>query len=493
MKKFAAAFIAILISIVICSNSLAADIALKDIQGHWANSDIMKAVSSGYIKGYSDSTFRPDNKVSRAEFVTMLNMAFSVPVNTAGVSLKDVKNTDWYAKNIYSAIKAGYVDGYPDNTFKPDQFITREEAACLVVNLTKITGTGQKSFKDSSKISKWAQQAVNVLTSAGIMSGYPDGSFKPGENLTRAEAVSIINKAKVKYPGNSENSTVIATPVHLSLCVTGSLVNIRSGPGTSYEVVGKAKKGDILAASEHSANDWYKVQFNNSTGWITGEYTKKTTDINRGDDNRDNSGGTDNSSNMDNNTSTENSTGKLVVIDPGHGGYDPGAIGTGGTYEKDINLAIALNLNNYLKNAGYRVLMTRTDDSYVSLDDRSKIANDEHADIFVSIHCNALDHKTSGTTTYTEPLSGNPVYKQQDDSKRLARLVQDELIQALGLPNRGVREEGLSVCRETNAPAILVETAFIDNKNDEKLLKDSKFQENAAEAIGHGIDSYFAK
>ncbi|MDP4095095.1 MAG: N-acetylmuramoyl-L-alanine amidase [Bacillota bacterium] len=505
MKKILAAVITIIIPVFLFYGiSYAEGTNLKDIEKSWAKADILKAVSEGYVKGYSDSTFRPDSSVTRAEFITMLNSAFSVPTSTAASNFKDVKNGDWYTGEIMTAVNAGYVSGYPDNTFKPDKSVNREESAYIINNLAKLSAGDQKNYKDSNKISGWAKPSIDALAANGIMSGYPDGSFCPSKSLTRAEAVVIINKVKALEASTPQKDNEDITPVHTVLTVTGSKVNLRSGPGTSYGIVGKVYKGDILTATQHSAGNWYNVTINNLSGWITGDYVKETTDINRGDSGQDNTGrgnpgtGTDTDSNTGSNNGSNTSgnevsgSGKLVVIDPGHGGYDPGALGTDGTYEKDINLAIALKLSDYLTGKGYRVLLTRSDDTFVPLIDRSNMANNAKADIFVSIHCNSLNHKTSGTTTFTEPLSGHPVYSPQEDSKRLATYVQSQLTAALGLPDRGVSEEGLSVCRETNAPAILVETAFIDNPADEKMLIDPLVQEASAQAIGQGIDLYFA-
>jgi N-acetylmuramoyl-L-alanine amidase len=102
------------------------------------------------------------------------------------------------------------------------------------------------------------------------------------------------------------------------------------------------------------------------------------------------------------------------------------------------------------------------------------------------------NHDGYGTETYTQLQRYTPVYKEQDKCIYLATLVQNELIKSLGLHNRGVKQKNLSVCRETNAPTVLIETAFIDNRNEEQLLNDQSFQSKAAEAIKLAIDKYFA-
>lgn len=500
-------------------NSAAAAGIFTDIQSHWAQADINIAVDAGYIKGYVDSTFRPDMPVSRAEFVSMLNAAFNVPASGVGTSYRDVKSNDWFAGNIESAVNAGYMDIYAGDTFMPNQPLTRQEAAVLTSNLTKIFSGDKKAFKDGEKIEVWAQQQVYALVSAGIINGNPDGYFMPYGEITRAEAVALINRTKT-YVGT--------TPLHASLTVTGSTVNIRSGPDTSYKAVSSVNRGTKLNAVLHSSNNWYKVTLGEQSGWITGDYvtisdiTGRGGDVDRGGNadrgagpdggtgtaGQDSSGSGAGSTGQSNGTGTDNPNtaidasgeadrnngGKLIVIDPGHGGYDNGATGFNGTLEKDINLAIALKLSNYLKEAGYNILLTRSDDTFVSLKDRSAAANNANADIFISIHCNvSLNHEAGGTEVLTEPVSSNPVYNQQEDSKRLAGLVQNELVKILGLKDRGVKDQDLSVCRETNAPAILIETAFIDNNYEEELMKDTAVQDGVSAAIKRGIDNYFSK
>lgn len=537
----------LLFLVLFCSSTFSFAGNLTDIQGHWAEASIEKAIQEGYVKGYPDSTFKPDNVVTRAEFVTMVNAAYQVPLNGTGNDFTDIQTTDWFASDVWSAVEKGYVNGYDDNTFKPNQYIKREEAACLIQKLTKMSGGSKKNFADSAQIDSWAQDAVDTLTLKGIMAGYPDGTFKPTGNLTRAEAVAIIGNAlsdgtnkvvktslevtadnvfvrmgpdtlydvidkvnqgqvltateqskngwyKVKFNNkdawitgkyvkevdttNNQNNTDNGTDTqsNTSLVVTADIVNLRAGPDTSYSIVGKAKQGDILIATDQSSNGWYKIQSDNAEAWIIGQYVKTIDDVNRGD--------SGNGTAYDDGINT-------ITIDAGHGGSDTGAVGVNGLKEKDMNLAIALKVSDYLTQAGFKVIMTRSSDETVSLLHRSEISDNANADVFVAIHCNSATGIAGGTETLVEPLSKNPVYNQQEDSKRLAGLVHNELIQAIGLADRGVKEQDLSVCRETNAPAILVETAFIDNANEAALLADPAFQDTVAQAIAAGISKYF--
>lgn len=173
-----------------------------------------------------------------------------------------------------------------------------------------------------------------------------------------------------------------------------------------------------------------------------------------------------------------------ICIDAGHGGKDPGAVSEG-TQEKDINLQIAKKLYEILEKNNYQLLMTRLEDNYISLEERTNMANDFDADIFISIHNNAVfNPDVQGTETLYYPGS--------EKGERLAKLVQDELVKKLQRPDRGIKPRGkLAVLKYTVMPAILVECAFLTNPTERKLLQDSEFQELIAEATTEGIGHYF--
>lgn len=172
-----------------------------------------------------------------------------------------------------------------------------------------------------------------------------------------------------------------------------------------------------------------------------------------------------------------------IMIDAGHGGKDPGAIGQKGTKEKDITLKIAITVAALLQQAGIMTKLTRTSDVFVDLDDRAKIANAFGANLFVSIHCNsATDRSANGIETYC--------YKFGGDGEKLAKAVQKELIAATGLRDRSVKAANFAVLRETAMPAILVELCFISNPAEEALLNNPSFQAKCARAIVDGILKY---
>lgn len=169
-----------------------------------------------------------------------------------------------------------------------------------------------------------------------------------------------------------------------------------------------------------------------------------------------------------------------VVLDPGHGGEDPGAV-AGDVYEKNINLAIALMVRDNLSGQeGVTVSMTRDDDSFPSLTERAEFANKENADLFVSIHANALDDDTySGLFTF--------YHADKRTSAKAAELIQNAASSESGAINRGVRTENYVVLRETDMPAVLVETGFMTCPEELALLIDAEYQAKIAKGISDGI------
>jgi len=181
----------------------------------------------------------------------------------------------------------------------------------------------------------------------------------------------------------------------------------------------------------------------------------------------------------------------MVVLDAGHGGRDPGASGAN-ISEKDANLAVVLKAGELLTQRGIKVVYTRQDDTYVDLDLRSSMANLYNAALFVSVHCNAsTSQSANGTETYYyAPLANPALYIQKDDRFELASLLQQSMVAKLGLYNRGVKSDNLSVLRQTTMPSALVEMAFISNPTEGELLKQQQFRDLAAQAIADGIESY---
>lgn len=177
--------------------------------------------------------------------------------------------------------------------------------------------------------------------------------------------------------------------------------------------------------------------------------------------------------------------GLKIVVDAGHGGTDPGAHGFS-LDEKDVTLDIAKRLQQKLQSEGATVLMTRESDTYPTLSDRVNLANSQHADSFVSIHCNANDSQSAnGSETYW-----NSQYFGTE-SKALAQSIQDQLYRQLDTLNRGIKTADYYVIKNTKMPSVLVETAFITNSSDAAKLGNPTYRDKAAEAIFQGFLNYY--
>lgn len=184
-------------------------------------------------------------------------------------------------------------------------------------------------------------------------------------------------------------------------------------------------------------------------------------------------------------------TNMLVIIDPGHGGKDSGAIGFeqghGVIYEKDINLDVATRLAKLLTNAGVKIYSIRTDDTYMGLYERPSMANSMNGDLYVSIHNNSSDSgKPSGVETlyYTKANESEYLIK----SKSMAEIVQANLLTSLGLANRGIASKPeLAVLNKTLMPAIIIEGGFLSNYYDLAVMKTDGFRQNYAVAVARSI------
>lgn len=169
---------------------------LNDIQNHWAEHTINTWISKNYISGYIDGTFRPDNFITRAEFVSLANKAYSLKQKTA-ISFQDVNKNHWAYDAIQTGVCAGYIKGDTNNTFRPDDKVTRAEAASMIARLQKNTfhEGSTDNYTDNHSIPEWAKSAVATLSKQNIMKGFPDGSFKAQNSMTRAEAVTALSTA----------------------------------------------------------------------------------------------------------------------------------------------------------------------------------------------------------------------------------------------------------------------------------------------------------
>lgn len=184
----------------------------NDISGHWAEKIIIEWQAKNKISGYEDNSFRPDCSISRAEFVHLLNSIIPIEQNEF-TDFNDVSSIDWFYTDVIKAASNHIIAGFEDNTFHPNEAITRAQAALMISNalhITNSTNENKITITDDSDIPEWSKDAVYALLNVGYLSGYEDGSFGAHKNMTRAEALSMfdridkqINQSKM----NNENTT----------------------------------------------------------------------------------------------------------------------------------------------------------------------------------------------------------------------------------------------------------------------------------------------
>ncbi|WP_347862223.1 N-acetylmuramoyl-L-alanine amidase [Salimicrobium sp. PL1-032A] len=408
----------------------------------------------GIIHGYPDGTFRGDDEVSRQQAATMIGRALGLDNTKRTTDFPDVDRDSYASGYIQSAKDAGIISGYPDGTFKPHKTVTRGEMAYLVTKAFGLDKLGGITFTDVTGPDSLVK-AVNRLATAGVTIGYPDGTYRPDAKITRTQyslfmARALNNDYRVDNEEELEN---IGERI-----VTGDPLNVRSGPGTGYEVISKFSAGTTVTVHAESGS-WLQVSHGNVTGYIHSYYTTSAVESSR-----------------------------VIAIDAGHGGYDPGAVANG-VREKDVNLDVSKRVRNYLRNAGIEVVMPRDNDTYISLSGRVDYAERKNADTFVSIHSNYHSNSSANgvETYYSSAALGPRAYK----SYRLSGFIQDRLVEAMDSSDRGVKEAGFHVIKRTTLPSALIELGFLSNKTEAEKLDSSYWRDRAAKAISRGVIDYY--
>ncbi|MRX72360.1 SH3 domain-containing protein [Bacillus lacus] len=318
-------------------------------------------------------------------------------------------------------------------------------------------------------------------------------------------------------------------------------LNVRSGPSTNEKVVGTLKQNDLVTVSKTSGT-WSYISASKITGWVATQYLASPSaaqpskekaaepilqfvtlladaEIKAGPDNTQKTisqqpagavfvkvevskgwvkvqlssnqfGWVEESLTISEVTApapippaapASVLKGKIIVIDPGHGGTDPGAVGRI-TKEKNLCLTTSLFLAEMLRNEGAKVIMTREKDVYPSLSERVAISNKSNGDAFISVHYNAHTSTSTGTMTF---------YYTDVKDKKLAAALQSGIAANTPLPDKGVRYGNYQVIRNNKIPSALVELGFISNPNEEKILATEDYQRKAAKGMLEGLRKYF--
>lgn len=431
-------------------NSASANI-LSDIPDKYSN-EINYLLDRNIITGYGDGTFNPNRLVTREEAATMIGKALHLDGTPRQTAFSDVNPKSYASGYIQTGYEKKIINGYSDGTFGPKKNMTRVEMAFLLTNAFNLTSSSNVFYTDMPTDSSKAK-AISSVTNAGVTNGYPDGTFRPNSSITRVEFAVML--ARVLNP-EFKVDPIENNPV--TQYVTVASLNVRSGPSTSYSKVGYLTKGTAVN-SYSKTGEWVYIKSGSLSGYVHTAYlsTEKPT--------------------VD--------TKKVIAIDPGHGGKDPGAVANG-LKEKDLTLGVGLYLKEYLEQAGIKVIMTRSTDTYLTLDERVAVAEKGGADTFVSLHMNSAGSTASGTETF---YTTSGTSDRAKSSKALAEFIQERLVDTLGTKDRGEKIENYRVIYKNSLPAVLVEMGFISNAEEAKLI--NTHQKETAKAIYMGILDYY--
>ncbi|RDI39982.1 N-acetylmuramoyl-L-alanine amidase [Falsibacillus pallidus] len=416
---------------------------------HRAKMEINYLATGQIVNGSLDGHFYPDKQVTRAEAAAMIGRTLQFNGKQVSTDFSDVGIQNFASGYIQEAARHSIITGYKDGSFKPDQPVARGEMAIMI---SRAFGYGASTINSAAK----------ALMDKGIAQGVADGTFGTTNSIKRSDFSVFLARSinsELRLNGSMPEFTQTDT-------VNADSLNMRSGPSTLYDVKSAIPfKGEVKIG--YKVGKWAFIQYDGKTGFVHTDFLASSV------------GG-----------SSSQIAGKTIVIDPGHGGTDPGASGYG-LLEKTVTQDTALRVQNYFKQTPFNILLTQEKDPVgykTELSDRVAFARNHNADIFVSIHCNSFNGTADGTETYYYAAYQNP---HVDESKALATYVQKRMLDALDLKDRGIDNGDFHVIRENTMPAILTELAFIDNKSDNAKLASSYWRQEAAKAIYLGILDYY--
>lgn len=420
-----------------------------------------------YIKGEQYTGYIQANTVGSASIS-------NTPVYS-GIALK--KNTSVYeSTNLNSASLKKYDQGkilkysfYDSNWFKATVYINGK-AKIGFIHRNDVQSAFTSEEQQIKGIAKKNKTKVFMLASKSARSykSYDAGSILTYRTFSEDwYKATVILKGK-RYTGfihkdDVDNSNSIQETKSQKIYGEHG-IRVYSKASTSSIVLKTYAQGKTIKFKTFT-KDWYEATVYISGKKVTG-YIKKS-------------------------TLEAGLQGKTIVIDPGHGGHDTGAVGNG-IVEKNLNLSVSLALADKLKKAGATVILTRSNDTFIPLDERAKFAQKFNANIFVSIHTNSASPSAVGIETYyNKKLYNHENNPFPQESILLAQLIQDNLSASTSMKNRGIADAGFIVLRKNTVPSVLVELGFLTNKSEAAKMKKADYKYKAAEGIYNGIKSFF--
>lgn len=377
--------------------------------------------------------------------------------------------------------------------------------AIVMIALPLLTISQENQAAYASKPSAYVEVMapdLNVRTSPDISAKtmglvHQGETFKVIQTKNRWEQIQLSNS---QIGWVYEDYIQRITPDNIKEATVEAIqLNVREAPSLTSPIVGNLKLGTKIRIFEEEAK-WVKmVSPSGVQGWVYQYYlTKGESDSLKTQSAASPSSYEQTSSSFPSDENTQDQAvqtekmpnrkeplkGKTIVLDPGHGGVDSGTTSITGTHEKALTLSIAKVVEQKLKNTGAHVLMTRPDDTYISLEQRANLSNQNHADAFISFHYNwSNDPSVKGLTDF---------YYQKSKDDSLAENILNEVAKQTKLNNAGSRFDDLSVLRNNSQPSTLIELGFLSNKQDDAVVEHSDYLENVAQGVYLGLLEYFA-
>ncbi|WP_108670620.1 SH3 domain-containing protein [Peribacillus acanthi] len=369
----------------------------------------------------------------------------------------------WFYIQTESKIKGWVAKKYVTTT-PPKSTSTNPPVTKPPVVITKTLYVKASSLNVRSEPSMNGKILGKLLTNEEVLAGEVKGSWTKvtkdaltgwvaSQYLTDEKLGGDIEEPKPEKPEEETDTTVD------EMVVLTDNANIRTGPGTEFPQVILGLKGETFK-KVGSEIDWFKILLNDGTeawvaSWLVMPVISKP--------------------------ETEGLKGKTIVLDAGHGGTDPGAVGLH-NYESILTLLTVSKTAALLKEAGANVVLTRSIDKYISLKARVDVSHKANADAFVSFHYNVGTKTSSGIISF---------YYSAAKEKRLADTIHKSLVAHTGMKDQGVRYGNFHVIRENKKPAVLLELGFVSNPNEEILVATEEYQTKAAQGVYEGLVSYF--
>ncbi|MGM9987325.1 MAG: N-acetylmuramoyl-L-alanine amidase, partial [Bacillaceae bacterium] len=377
------------------------------------------------------------------------------------------ESNGWYKINYEG--KTGYVSGEyvtvknAGSSSTPPTSSEVDKTKIYTVN-TDVLNVRDKASTSGNKIGRvYKGKVLNVLGKES--NGWYKINYEGKTGYVSGEYVTVKDE--------EDNSTPPSSSTSKTYVVTVNSLNVRSGPSDTYSIIGSYKLNQQIQSSR-LVDGWLEVNYNGKKGYVSSQYVKEKDDV----------------------TIEGTLKNRVIVLDPGHGGHDPGAVNHNGVLEKNITLNVARFAEPLLEKLGANVILTRTSDTYLTLSERTRIAEDIEADAFLSIHANSSTSDSANgleTWYYSSGRAVMAASERDAKSKILAQMVQEELVAELGLTDRGIKEGSFYVIANTRSmPSALTELGFVSNPKESLFIDDTAVQKRMAQAITRGFIRFFA-